>query len=229
MNNCAIIVAAGKSERFGGDLPKQFLPVADRPLLSWTIAAFEKADKVEKIVVVTSEEYLTYLTQNVIDPFKFIKVSKIVSGGVNRKESVMNGLNALPQNTNIVAIHDGVRALISSEDIDNVIEMAELNRAAIVAVPSSDTVKEVDDNSISNTLDRNRIWLAQTPQAFEFKLILEAHKNAQKSDCVTDDSLLVEKMGIKVKVVKPTTSNIKVTTPEDLAYVESVLRGRGDV
>lgn len=223
MNNYAIIVAAGKSERFGDKLPKQFHQVAGKPLLSWTIAAFECAGKIDQVVIVTSEEYLAYVTKNVIDPFDFTKVCKVVKGGANRKESVFNGLKSLPDATRVVAIHDGVRPLVSSKDINRVVDSAEINRAAMLAEKSQDTVKEVKQDVIVRTLDRSVIWLAQTPQAFEYKLILEAHADSLSSDSITDDALLVERMGISVKVIEPSSSNIKVTTAEDMIFVEAVL------
>jgi 2-C-methyl-D-erythritol 4-phosphate cytidylyltransferase len=229
VNNNAVIVAAGKSERFGARLPKQFHKVAGRPLLAWTIAAFEKARLVDQIVVVTAEEFQDFVSTEIVDAFKFTKVNKVVNGGKNRKESVLNGLKALPLNTRIVAIQDGVRPLTNSADIDRVIDSASKFGAAMLAMPSRDTVKEVKGDTITKTLDRNKIWLAQTPQAFEFKQILEAHTKATNSADITDDSILIEKMGVRIRVLEPSSCNLKVTSPEDLAYVESVLRTKSNV
>jgi len=232
MNNWAIIVAAGKSERFGDKMPKQFQEVAGKPLLAWTISAFEKAGSIDQIVVVVSEEFQLFVTQKVIDPFKFSKVCKIVSGGKNRQESVYNALKSLPKSAKVVAIHDGVRPLVQPGDIDSVVVSAAKYKAAILAVPARETVKEVDGDSIATTLPREKIWLAQTPQAFEYELILNAHEKSVVSgysDCVTDDSLLVEEEGVSVRVIEPSSVNIKVTTLEDMSYVELVLRkGQND-
>jgi 2-C-methyl-D-erythritol 4-phosphate cytidylyltransferase len=231
MSNWAIIVAAGKSIRFGDALPKQFHEVAGRPLLAWTIAAFEKANLIDQIVVVISQEFQLFVTTSVIDKSKFRKVSKIVNGGASRRESVFNALKEVPVSAKIVAIHDGVRPLVQPIDIDRVVETASKNQAAMLAVPAKDTVKQVEGDVIVKTLERDEIWLAQTPQAFEYNLILKAHQEIaenRNADSITDDSLLVEKIGIGVKVIEPRSSNIKVTTLEDLAYVESVLRMRID-
>lgn len=228
MSNSAIIVAAGKSERFGDKVPKQFHQIAGRPLLAWTIEAFEKAEKISKIVVVVSKDYLAQVTKTVIDPYNFMKVDKVVMGGKNRAESVMNGLKALPDSTEIVAIHDGVRPLVQSEDINKVLELAQKDRAAILATQSKDTVKEVGGVDIKKTLIRSNIWLAQTPQAFDYKLILEAHRKSANSNSITDDAQLVEQMGIDVKVIEPSACNLKVTTPEDLLMVKSILEQRAN-
>jgi 2-C-methyl-D-erythritol 4-phosphate cytidylyltransferase len=228
MSNWALIVAAGKSERFGDPLPKQFHSVADRPLLSWTIEKFEIASTIDQIAVVVAEDYQLHTTQSVIDPFDFHKVVKIVSGGDSRRESVLKGLEALPESTKLVAIHDGVRALVASEDIDKVVSLASSDKAAILAVPATDTVKKVDAGCITKTLDRNQIWLAQTPQAFEYKLIYEAYRKDTADSNPTDDASLVEKLGVAVKVVEPTSFNLKVTNVADLQYVESVLGVRTD-
>jgi 2-C-methyl-D-erythritol 4-phosphate cytidylyltransferase len=230
MSNWAIIVAAGKSVRFGDALPKQFHNVAGKPLLAWTIAAFENARLIDEIVVVLSAEFQFFVKKDVIDQYKFMKVSKVITGGKNRQSSVFNALKSLPGSTNIVVIHDGVRPLILSADIDRVVAAAEKHKAAMIAVPVKETVKQVEGNTIIKSLERDKIWLAQTPQAFEYNLILEAHEkfSCEDSNTITDDSLLVEKKGIPVRVIEPSGPNTKVTTPEDMAYVETVLRMRSN-
>ncbi len=230
MSNWAIIVAAGTSVRFGGSLPKQFHEVAGKPLLAWTIEAFEKTNSIDQIVVVVAEEFKLFATKDVIDKSKFMKVSKVVIGGESRKVSVLNALSALPNSSEIVSIHDGVRPLILPIDIDRVIKAAKREKAAIIATQSRETVKQVAGDAVIRTLERDKIWLAQTPQAFEYNVIREAHEKFRGNDAnaITDDSLLVEMMGINVKVIEPSGPNIKVTTPEDMAYVEAVLRMRSN-
>ncbi len=198
--------------------------------MAWTIAAFEKAELVEQIVVVVAEEFQLFVTKEVFDKYKFMKVSKVVTGGENRQISVFNALKSLPGSTKIVAIHDGVRPLILPEDINRVVATAVKHKAAIMAVPVKETVKQVEGDVIVKTLERDKIWLAQTPQAFEYKLIQQAHDkfSGDDSNAVTDDSLLVEKMGIPVKVIVPSGPNTKVTTPEDMNYVETILRMRSN-
>ncbi|MCH9025439.1 MAG: 2-C-methyl-D-erythritol 4-phosphate cytidylyltransferase [candidate division Zixibacteria bacterium] len=226
MSNWALIVAAGKSERFGDPLPKQFHEVAGRPLLSWTIEKFELASSIDKIVVVVAADYQLETTRNIIDPFGFQKVAKVVGGGESRQESVLKGLEALPESTKVVAIHDGVRALVSPDDVDKVVNLALTEKAAMLALPATDTVKKVKNHSVVETLDRKQIWLAQTPQAFEYQLILDAHRNFAentKGTIATDDASLVEALGVEVKVVESSSNNLKVTTAADLKYVEIVL------
>ena len=232
MSNWAIIVAAGKSERFGDPLPKQFHEVAGRPLLSWAIEKFELASSIDKIVVVVAADYRLETTRKIIDPFGFNKVVKVVSGGDSRQQSVLKGLEALPESVKVVAIHDGVRALVSPEDIDKVVKLALAEKAAMLALPATDTLKKVKNHSVVGTLDRSQIWLAQTPQAFEYQLILKAHRkfaDNSKGTIVTDDASLVEALGVKVKVVKPSTLNLKITTAEDMNYAETLLGSKENV
>ena len=232
MSNWALIVAAGKSERFDDPLPKQFQEVAGRPLLSWTIEKFELASLIDKIMVVVAADYQLETTRNIIDPFGFQKVAKVVGGGQSRQESVLKGLEALPESTRVVAIHDGVRALVSPDDIDKVVKLALTEKAAMLALPATDTVKKVKNHSIVETIDRKQIWLAQTPQAFEYQLILDAHRKFAKNPkgtSATDDASLVEALGVEVKVVEPSSLNLKVTTAADLKYVEIVLGAKEHV
>ena len=223
----ALIVAAGSSERFGGAVPKQFAQVCGRPLLSWTISRFENARKIDQIVVVVAEEYMHFTSEQVVDPYGFTKVNKIVAGGNTRRESVLKGLEALPISTDFVAIHDGARPLTAPADIDSVIETAIASKAAILAIKATDTVKHAKEGYILATLERNSLYLAQTPQVFQYDLIMAAHKERAEGhidENITDDASLVEARGFKVKVVEPTAPNIKVTTREDLFLVESLLQ-----
>lgn len=228
MKTYALIVAAGSATRFGGSVPKQFLEVCGQPLLSWSISRFEAAARINHIVVVVSEEYLLYVTQKVIDPYNFNKVTKIVVGGITRQESVLNGLKALPISTGFVAIHDGARPLVNSGDIDRVVEVASENRAAMLAVPITDTVKRARDGYVLATIDRDFLYMAQTPQVFQYDLIMNVHREDAESRSqsdVTDDASLVEAKGFKVRVVEPSGPNFKVTTREDLALVRALLKG----
>ncbi|MDD3732380.1 MAG: 2-C-methyl-D-erythritol 4-phosphate cytidylyltransferase [candidate division Zixibacteria bacterium] len=219
----AVIVAAGRSERFGGAVPKQFREVCGRPLLSWTISRFEKAASVDKIVLVVSEDNLLYTFHKVVDPYKYTKLEKIVIGGEKRSQSVINGLKALPLSTDIVAIHDGARPLVLPADIDEVVNLAKTRKAAMLAVPATDTIKRVKDGYIITTLEREALYYAQTPQVFQYDLIVSAHEHNTMGNHITDDAMLVEAMGFMVQVVVPRSVNIKVTTPEDLIMVEALL------
>lgn len=236
MKNTAIIVAAGASLRFGGDLPKQFKPVCGRPLLAWTIERFENADSIKDVIVVVAEEQLLYTSESVVDRFGFSKVSKIVIGGSTRPESVYNGLSSLPISTNYVAIHDGARPLTSPNDINSTVELAIKERAAILAAPVTDTIKRTADRFILSTVDRSSLYHAQTPQVFQYDLIMAAYKeymgeggdrdkgaaSAERTE-VTDDASLIEARGFKVAVIEPTAINLKVTTGKDLKVLEAIL------
>ena len=174
--------------------------------------------------MVVSDEHLLFTSQKVVDPYGYAKVQKIVVGGETRQESVLKGLRALPISTRLVAIHDGARPLTASSDIDRVVETARVERAAMLAIQVTDTVKRVRDGYILGTLERDSLYLAQTPQVFDYDLILEAHKAADASVSVSDDAALIESRGFKVRVVEPSAPNIKVTTADDLAIVEALLR-----
>jgi 2-C-methyl-D-erythritol 4-phosphate cytidylyltransferase len=228
MKVCALVVAGGASRRFGGDIPKQYVEVGGKPLLSWTISRFEDCDKIDQVVVVVAEEYLLYVSERVVDPYDFRKVSKIVIGGSTRRESVLKGLEALPISTGYVAIHDGARPMVSVRDIDRVVTAALEERAAILAAPTTDTVKRVRDGFILSTHDRSALFLAQTPQVFQYDLIIRAHRDlAAQPDCeeATDDASIVERAGFKVKVVEPSGLNLKVTSSDDLLLVKALLGG----
>jgi 2-C-methyl-D-erythritol 4-phosphate cytidylyltransferase len=224
MKTIALIVAAGRSTRFGGIIPKQFRELHGRPLLAWTISRFEAASSISQIVVVVAEEHLLYTSQHVVDPYGFSKVFKIVIGGETRQESVLRGLNSLPISTQYVAIHDGARPLVTPGDIDRVVATAISDRAAMLAAPATDTVKRVRDQFVIGTLERDSLYLAQTPQVFQYDLIIEAHRANPPDNKVTDDASLIEARGFKVKVVEPRRPNPKVTTAEDLAYVDMLLK-----
>jgi len=229
MKTTALIVAAGNSVRFGGELPKQFFMVAGAPLLAWTIVRFEMAQRIDDIVLVVAEDRLGLVLDSINEGQRPTKVVKAVAGGSTRQQSVLMGLESLPESTQLVAIHDGARPLTSPYDIDAVIQAAEVEKAAILASRVPDTVKKVADDYILATLNRSDLWLAQTPQVFERELILEAHRRAAHEGIdVTDDAALVEATGHKVRVVESTSLNMKVTTRDDLRIVESLLKGSID-
>ncbi len=224
MKTVALIVAGCSGERFGGDAPKQFQLVAGRPLLAWTIARFEQAASIDQIVVVVAEDFLLYVNNQVVDPFGFAKVTKIIPGGTTRGESVRRGIDSLPISTSYVAIHDGVRPLVRPSDIDAVVAEAQHHRAAILARPITDTVKRAKDGLIIATLDRRHLFLAETPQVFQYDLIKEAyHKGNQEGIEGTDDAVMVETLGFMVTLVASTGPNPKLTRPEDLEYIKMVL------
>lgn len=223
MKTVALIVAAGRGVRLGGDIPKQFRKIGDRPLLTWTALQFEQAEKVDEIVLVVAEEFLLYTNDSVVNPYRFAKLSRIVKGGATRQESVYHGLKSLPISTDYVAIHDGVRSIVNGGDIDRVIVTAHKERAAILARPITDTVKRVESDFIISTLDRSKLYLAETPQVYQYDLIMAAHERSAGGSGATDDAFLVEALGFKVKTVIPDKPNIKVTTEDDFKLARTIL------
>lgn len=226
MKTSAVIVAAGSSIRFGGPLPKQFVTVAGRPMLAWTLDRFERAKSIDEIVLVVAEDQILFTGEKVINRYEYTKVTRVIPGGARRQESVLKGLESLPVSTKLVAIHDGARPLVSPDDIDAAVESAGQEKAVILAARVSDTVKRVTDGYVMSTQERSDLWLAQTPQVFEYNLILESHRRAARENMeVTDDASLIESAGFKVCVVEARSPNLKVTDRADLKVVEALLKG----
>ncbi len=217
-----IIPAAGRGKRMGASLPKQFLSLGDRPILVHTLQVFQFHPEVDQIVIATGEED----KQNVwelIKKYQLSKVTSVVTGGVERQDSVRHALKQLQ--TDWVLVHDAVRPFISSERIRVLLKEVRTHGAAVLAVPIKDTVKQVGKNGlVEKTPDRSRLWAVQTPQAFRRTLLQQAHNEAEQHNVVgTDDAMLVERIGLPVKVVMGEYTNIKLTTPEDLIIAESFL------
>lgn len=213
MKIAVVIAAGGSGKRMGR--PKQFLPLAGKAVVEWTIEVFRKIKSVEQIILAVGSEYL--------EQAKNLGVT-VVEGGKERGDSVTNGLKVLSKDTDLVIIHDGARPLITPDIIEKAVSEAQEHGAAIVGVPVKDTIKRVgDDLVIKDTVDRRALWQAQTPQIFKYEIITRAY--AQKKSA-TDDAKLVEDLGIKVKMVMGSYENIKITTPEDLIVAEAILRSR---
>ncbi len=216
-----IIAAAGKGTRMGAKENKVFLKINEKTVLEHTVLAFLNCPEIEEIIIVTGKEDIKRCEELFSD---FKKPIKIVCGGKTRKESVYNGIVA--SECEIVAIHDGARALITPELITKVIKECKTYKAATLGVVAKDTIKIVsDDGFIKETPDRNYTYQIQTPQVFERKLIIKAHRENENFNA-TDDSSLVEKMGIKVKVVSGSYENIKLTTIEDMLIAKEILNSR---
>jgi len=225
MKTVAIITAAGFGKRMGK--PKQFLEIGGKPILELTLSIFEQTKAIDEIILVVNEEDVPRAKK-----FKFAKLKKVVSGGKERQDSVYNGLKVLPDDAEIVAIHDGARPFVSSEIIEQAIEEARRSGAVVVGVPVKDTVKSINNEpalpagrqlTINKTLDRKKLWQAQTPQVFKKEVILKAFEQGYNKFNVTDDAMLVEKMGVPVKMVMGSYQNIKITTPGDLKFAAAIL------
>jgi 2-C-methyl-D-erythritol 4-phosphate cytidylyltransferase len=219
-----LVVAAGSGKRMGSDVPKQFIEINGKPILRLTLERFQEAELVAQIYVVTSPGLVDHYSKVIINDWQIDKLVDIVSGGTERHHSVWAGLQALHDNADIVLIHDGVRPFVSQEIIGASIQAAKSFGAAVVGVSPKDTVKRVEDEYVSETVDRHTLLLAQTPQAFQKEIILAAYENAfLNDDFSTDDAALVEKLGHKVAVVTGDRKNIKITTPEDLLIAHAFM------
>ena len=233
INAGAIITAAGLGKRFagegkegGGDLPKQFIPLYGKPVIVHSTQCFESSELIREIILVVPEKWVEYTKNEIVDKFKLSKVSKVIAGGSVRQQSVEKGFYFLSPKLEIVAVHDAVRPFVTLEIIEEVIAEASKSGAAIAAFPSTDTIKKSSpENSIENTVPRENIWFAQTPQAFRYEVLKKAFEKASEDGYLaTDESLLLERLGIEVKLVKGSKYNIKITTPEDLEMGELILK-----
>ncbi len=229
--NVAIITAAGKGTRLKGNISKQFMNIYGKPILAHTISAFQKSSKIKEIYISVPKDNIEFCRKNIIERYAFDKVKKLVTGGSSRQESVYNALVEVPRNTKIVSIHDGVRPLITPEEIDLLINtLIRENKkdssvkGVIMAASARETIKMISKNSIDRTISRDKIWNAQTPQVFFYDIILKAHNKARKDDFTgTDDACLVERMNYKVNIVRGRHENIKITTPIDLFLAELII------
>ena len=228
MKITAIIVAGGKGTRMGAGKNKVFLTIGGREVLHYTISAFEWNGNIDDIIIVTGAEDIKEC-QALVENSNFKKVHCITEGGSTRRQSVFNGLDKA--DGDIVLIHDGARALVTDSEIDNAIEDCMRFGAAAAGVKCKDTLKSADSNGfILGTVDRETTYLIQTPQAFKTDEIKELHKKAAGEGFeATDDCMIAEHYGVKVKISKGSYENIKLTTPEDMLLAENILRNRGEI
>lgn len=220
----AIIVAGGSGKRFISTTPKQFIKLKGKTILAYSIEKFEKPKLIDEIILVVPGQFIGFCQKNLLAKYRFRKISQIISGGKTRQASVYNGLQKINKKCNLVLVHDGVRPLLESKQIEAVIKLAQKFKAAILAVPVKETVKLVDKNTIVKTEDRKKFYLAQTPQAFEKALLQKGFEKAQNDNFVgTDCSSLVERLGVKVRILEGSGKNIKITTAEDFKLAEILM------
>ena len=222
-----IIAAAGLSERFGGVTTKQMTELCGAPVLLHTLRAFERAECIHEIVIVAKRNEIPFW-ETLCKNHALSKVSKIIPGGLTRQESVMNGFEAINDRAKYVAIADGARCLITPDQITAVCRAAYKYKAATAAHRATDTVKIADKKGfIDTTVDRDTVWLAQTPQVFKAKLYRAAAYTALKKGLtVTDDNGLVEAVRHPIRLVECGSENIKITTAADLIVAEGILKSR---
>ena len=223
----AVILAAGTSTRMNG-VSKQMLELSGKSVIAHTLCSFQNCELIDEIIVVTNEAEMPYYDGYFKETYGLTKLSQVVLGGNTRARSAENGFSAISKNADFVAIHDGARCLITPEKISAVVKTAYEKGAAIAATKSSDTLKKVaDDGKIEGTLDRSKIWRAQTPQVFKKNIYFVSLKNCKnKGSMITDDSMMVEHAGFNVFCVETGSDNIKITTPADIGAALGIIDGR---
>lgn len=222
---CAVIVAAGSSRRMGGE-NKLLMPLCGRPVLAHTLEAFERSRAVRDIVLVCREQDMeTY--RALAESSRITKLRTMVQGGATRTDSVLAGVSASPEDAALVAVHDGARPLVPPEVITKAILKAAKFGAAAPAIPVKDTIKVSKTGAVDETPDRSTLFAVQTPQVFDYALLLGALQNAkQKGLSLTDDCSAVEALGMTVLLTDGSEENIKITTPLDLDIAELILKRR---
>ena len=233
----AIVLAAGQGKRMGTSVQKQYIELYDKPVIYYTLNAFEQSEIIDRVILVVGADQEAYVQKEIVDKYGLGKVCRIVAGGEERYDSVWRGLCALreieenilsEEKTSYVFIHDGARPFITEEMLERGLEGTRKTGACVLGMPSKDTVKLADKNAfVESTPERNYVWTVQTPQIFLYSLIKTAHDKIRRKDMsnITDDAMVIEQeTGVKVALAKGSYQNIKITTPEDLWIAEAFLR-----
>jgi len=220
----AIIVAGGSGTRAGGTLPKQFVEINKKPILAYTVDKFENSIYVREIVIVVSGNYLEE-AKRIVCHYGYTKVSAVVEGGETRQQSVFNGLkHAKKLDYRYVLIHDAARPFVTDNDIRKISERIAETGCAILTVPVTDSVKNIDKAGNVTTLNRDDLYAVQTPQGFDLQLLLKAHEEAVSCGFSGyDDAVLTERIGVKTKLVHGGYHNFKITTAQDMILAKFLL------
>ena len=221
----AIIVAAGEGRRLQSGVRKQYLRIAGRTILAHTLARVDACPDISSMILVVPTADIDYCRQQILSEVQLRCPVQLISGGQERQNSVFNALKALEQDTGLVAVHDGVRPLVEPELISQCIDAAAQYGACIPGLPAEDTIKKADsDQWVAGTVERDGLWMVQTPQVFRYDLLHQAHLQAKRDGCSgTDDAALVERIGHRVRIVAGSRANIKITTSADLQIAEALL------
>lgn len=234
MKSVAIVLAAGSGSRMKSDTPKQYMDLAGKPLIYYALNVFE-ASSVDEVILVVGEGEIEFNKKHIIDKYNFAKVTKIIVGGKERYHSVYGGLKAI-DSADYVMIHDGARPFITVSLIENVIRKVEEYKACIVGMPSKDTIKVVnEENIVTDTPNRTYTWIVQTPQVFSYELIMQAYNKIMEDlkllgennvgINITDDAMVVEySTKHPIKLIEGSYTNIKITTPEDIAIGNELIK-----
>lgn len=225
--NTAIVLAAGQGKRMNSSVQKQFLEIGGKPLIYYSLKCFQESSLIRDIILVTGEEFVSYCKKEIVNKYGFTKIKRVIAGGKERYDSVYQGLLAC-EDSEYVLIHDGARPFITQEILERGMEGVKETGACVIGMPSKDTVKISDeDGFVQETPDRNTVWTVQTPQIFSYPLIRVAHDKIRQGNMsgITDDAMVVEQeSGARIRLVKGSYMNIKITTPEDLDVAEKFLK-----
>lgn len=225
--NTAIVLAAGQGKRMNSSVQKQFLEIGGKPLIYYSLKCFQESSLIRDIILVTGEEFVSYCKKEIVNKYGFTKIKRVIAGGKERYDSVYQGLLAC-EDSEYVLIHDGARPFITQEILERGMEGVKETGACVIGMPSKDTVKISDeDGFVQETPDRNTVWTVQTPQIFSYPLIRVAHDKIRQGNMsgITDDAMVVEQeSGARIRLVKGSYMNIKITTPEDLDVAEKILK-----
>lgn len=226
--NTAIVLAAGNGSRMKSDIPKQYINIDDRPIIYYSLKVMEESKYIDEVILVTRAEDIDYCRNEIISKYNFSKVKEIIAGGSERYYSVYNGLKYASK-SDYVWIHDGARPCIDEDILAGLYDASQKYGTAVAGVVTKDTVKIVDEEQmVSTTPQRAKVWIVQTPQVFETKELIKAYDKMLESSSIcniTDDAMVMESFGtLKVRMVEANYLNIKVTTPEDIFLVEKYLK-----
>ncbi len=232
MKTVAVVLAAGSGSRMQSDVKKQYMEISGKPLIYYSLKAFEESI-IDDIVLVVSRGDVSYVTKEIVEKYKFDKVTAVVEGGLARYHSVRLGLQAAAADCDYAFIHDGARPFINRDIILRALQAVKEYKACVVGMPAKDTIKIADEKGFAAlTPDRNLMWTIQTPQCFSYNMILDLYQRLDREEGdlmakginITDDAMVVEYYtDTKVKLVEGSYDNIKITTPEDIAVAEAIL------
>ncbi|MFB5663051.1 2-C-methyl-D-erythritol 4-phosphate cytidylyltransferase [Alteribacillus sp. HJP-4] len=227
MKYTVIIPAAGQGKRMKAGHNKQFLMLENSPLIIHTVSVFEKDPWCERIIVVVNPSEKEDMS-SLFDEWNITKVTDVIAGGRERQDSVYEGLKILDDNKELlVLVHDGARPFVQADSIHSLVREAAEMGAAVLGTKMKDTVKKVENGVVTETMQRSQLWGVQTPQAFQFKIVMQAYNKAAADNFSgTDDTSLVERLGFKVHIVEGSYDNIKLTTPEDMMVAKAILTQR---
>jgi 2-C-methyl-D-erythritol 4-phosphate cytidylyltransferase len=226
----AIVLAAGSGSRMKSSIKKQYLMLLGRPVVSYSLAAFEVCSRVDEIILVCGAGEEEQCRRDIVEPGAFKKVKAIVPGGKERYHSVYEGLKAAGNACTTVLIHDGARPIIDGEMIERLLDETAISGACVAGMPVKDTIKKVGaDGCVVDTPPREQLWMVQTPQVFSYPLIMDAYRKVMREDHlqipITDDAMVLEYAGThKVRLIEGSYENLKITTPEDLVLAEAILK-----